>query len=430
MSAVAFVNILLFQWFRQGINRFYAEFNTSGKLHIMHQSLKANVYLYTVICIAAAAIGLLLYRVESGFWVRMLPIISMITLGMAVYELFSQYFIARLTPMHYGVANILRSVLSFVTTMVLILIGYDYKSLFAGLLIGYSAAIIYSLSKLEWNVPARFHKSELMTIAAYSLPLTVTAGLNFILGYINRFMIDYYGNKSDTGLFTFGYDFSEQTLGVLMAIASTSALPISMKLFSESGVCNELISHMRKSLWLLLSITLPLVCLLIGLMNDYSTVLFGEKFQSLHPLLIPIAAFSVIILGIKSYYLDQVFYFFKKTKTQTAIVAIAAIVNVLLNMIFIPRYGYIGAAYATLFSYSSATFITYFTVIRLMKVPLITNSVIKTLAAALALIILTVVIPQAVTLVALIVKLIILLAVYVAILFLLNRRMIMNYFKP
>jgi O-antigen/teichoic acid export membrane protein len=426
MSAVGFINILFFQWFRQGITRFYAEYNAKGKLPILHQLMKANIYIYVAITMLMAIVGFMLYRYDAVFWIRMMPIIALVCLGMALFELFSQYFIARLTPIHYSISLLIRSVVAFLVSISLILLGFDYKSLFAGLLAGYTFAVIYSRSKIQMPDPARFYKDDLKHIAIYSLPLTLTAGLNFVLGYINRFMIDYYGDKAETGLFTFGYDFSEQTLGVLMAIAATSALPIAMKYFSENGLSEALSQHMKKSLWLLLTITLPVAALLIGLQYDYSVILFGEKFRSINYWLIPLASISIVVLGIKSYYLDQIFYFYKKTKTQTGIVGIAAMLNITLNIIMIPSYGYMGAVYATVISYTSATVLTYFFVKKLMNVPVPVKEVITTIFAASVCAILLLTMPIANSVFQLILKAAAIMLVYAVLIFLFNRKLILN----
>lgn len=426
MSAVGFVNIVFFQWFRQGITRFYAEYNAQGRIAILHQLMKANVYIYVLVSVLMALVGVILYRYDAVFWIRMLPIISLVCLGMALFELFSQYFVARLTPIHYSIALLIRSTAAFTVSVSLILLGYDYKSLFAGLLAGYALAIIYSRTKIQMPEPARFYKNDLKHIAIYSLPLTLTAGLNFVLGYINRFMIDYYGDKAETGLFTFGYDFSEQTLGVLMAIAATSALPIAMKHFSESGLSDALSLHMKKSLWLLLTITLPVASMLIGLQHDYAAILFGEKFRTINYWLIPLATLSIVVLGVKSYYLDQIFYFYKKTKTQTGIVGIAAVLNIILNIVMIPTFGYMGAVYATVVSYTTATVLTYFFVKRLMAVPVPLKEIFTTIFAASVCTALLLTIPVASNLIELMLKATAAMAIYAALIFVFNRKLILS----
>jgi O-antigen/teichoic acid export membrane protein len=57
-------------------------------------------------------------------------------------------------------------------------------------------------------------------------------------------------------------------------------------------------------------------------------------------------AVGAFLAGLKAYYFDHAFQFAERTITQVWIVLTAAIVNVILNLVLIPRHGIVGAAVA------------------------------------------------------------------------------------
>ena len=60
----------------------------------------------------------------------------------------------------------------------------------------------------------------------------------------------------------------------------------------------------------------------------------------------------------------------KKTQYISLGTIIAAILNIILNLIFIPKYGYIAAAYTTMFCYFVLMFVHLFITRRILKVKL------------------------------------------------------------
>ena len=88
--------------------------------------------------------------------------------------------------------------------------------------------------------------------------------------------------------------------------------------------------------------------------KDIINIIFGNEFQSAAPVLtIYIWAGVAVFLGVASskYLITENF-----TKLSFFRTFIGMIFNVILNLILIPKYGIVGAAVATLVSYSVATF--------------------------------------------------------------------------
>jgi O-antigen/teichoic acid export membrane protein len=87
-------------------------------------------------------------------------------------------------------------------------------------------------------------------------------------------------------------------------------------------------------------------------------VLLGEAFQRVAGQLMPWIALSTFLRGVKAYYFDLAFQLGLRTDLQIWAVAVAAVVNVGLNLWWIPTYGLFGAVYATVAAYALALVIS------------------------------------------------------------------------
>jgi len=102
--------------------------------------------------------------------------------------------------------------------------------------------------------------------------------------------------------------------------------------------------------WMAISIAVPVSIF----SKDIINVIFGTEFQSAAPVLtIYIWAGVAVFLGVAS---SQYLITENYTKLSFFRSLIGMVINVILNLVLIPKYGIIGAAYATLISYSVATF--------------------------------------------------------------------------
>jgi O-antigen/teichoic acid export membrane protein len=102
--------------------------------------------------------------------------------------------------------------------------------------------------------------------------------------------------------------------------------------------------------WMAIAIAIPVSVFSKEIIN----IIFGAEFQSAAPVLtIYIWAGVAVFLGVASsqYLITENF-----TRLSFFRTLMGMVFNIILNLIFIPKYGIIGAAYATLISYSISTF--------------------------------------------------------------------------
>jgi O-antigen/teichoic acid export membrane protein len=368
ISAVGVLNIIGFDWFRFGVARFLPEYIAIGERADFISFIKTKVQITLIVTLV---LTVLVYSIFPFFryvgidrW--MIPVVSILTVLQYLFILFTRIVVTELKPRIFMWANFIKSFFGVLVSLLLVYLDYGFVGLLWGIGIGLTLSNVFLILKIKFpslTIRSKIRGSLIKQIALYSLPMAASAGLSFILSYSNRFIINYYRGVEETGLFSLGYDFSQQTVGVFISIAATSAFPIAMKLFTENGNDAKLVKHMNNSLFFLCLIALPVVAIFGANSQDLSNLLLGDKFSSLNDYVIPIISFSAFILGIKGFYFDLYFYLIKETKYQLLILFGVACINLILNFIFVPHYGYLAAIWVglltSLIAVISTSIVTY-----------------------------------------------------------------------
>jgi O-antigen/teichoic acid export membrane protein len=81
-------------------------------------------------------------------------------------------------------------------------------------------------------------------------------------------------------------------------------------------------------------------------------VLIGQDLRSAAALITPWIALGAALSGVTVYYFNQVFTLGHRTDRMLLTMAVPAVANVILNLILIPRFGVLGAAWATAASFA------------------------------------------------------------------------------
>lgn len=184
-----------------------------------------------------------------------------------------------------------------------------------------------------------------------SLPLVGQMLAVQILGFSDRIMIEKYCGKSQVGIYGTIYTIGTLTTMLWTAINGTFT-PYIYKNIEENG-------RLVKKNSFLIILFFSLVSIIVVLFGPEIAKIVGPEEYYMGVYIIPPAATGVYLVAIGDLYSDLLIYA-KKTKYIMFGTIIGATLNILLNAVFIPRYGYIVAAFTTLFSYIIMTIMLVF----------------------------------------------------------------------
>lgn len=204
-----------------------------------------------------------------------------------------------------------------------------------------------------------FEKRYWRFALSFNLPLIPYYLSQVVFNQSDRLMINNICGRGDAAIYGVAY-----TLAMILTFVVTSIHSSYTPWIFERIDRNELQDN-RKVTILLSSVIAFMLLGIIALAPEIIYVMAGERYSSAI-WVVPPVAMSVLLL----YYSDlfDCLLFFYEEKFFLAVAAVfAAVINILLNYLFIPKFGFVAAAYTTLASYLVLAFMDYLYMVKVCR---------------------------------------------------------------
>jgi O-antigen/teichoic acid export membrane protein len=359
VAGASFANSMLFQWLRLGVLRFFPSYDNEAKARIRFLSSVAVAYLGLVIFTGILAVPVSLWMPSFGVPRELWFLGIGLLWAQAWFELNLELIRVSLAPSQYGFLAITKTAVALLAGGALAYGGWGGTGLIVGLLVGTLLPGLGVLQK-EWrNVSLGLTDRILITkVARYGLPLTASFALNVIIFSAGRFMLGWFKGSQAVGVYAAAYDLTQHTIILLMMVVNLAAYPLAIHALEERGV-KAAQNQLRQNSIMLFAIAFPAAVGLALVGENVAHLVLGAEFRDFAGLIIPWVAFAALIQGIKAYYLDLAFQLGERTIMQIWPVFAAAILNVVLNIWWIPIWDVKGAALAALLSYAAGLILSW-----------------------------------------------------------------------
>lgn len=197
-----------------------------------------------------------------------------------------------------------------------------------------------------------YEKAYWMYSLKYNIPLVPHYLAMIILGQSDRLMIKAFCGESDAGIYSLAYQIS-MMMNIVFNAINSSFVPRSYSLLREHDV-----NVLRKETTQLVFVGLGMTLLAILIAPEFVMIMGGKKYLAALYVLPPVCL-SVFITFYYSFFSSIEFYY-SKTKSVMLASSLSAITNIVLNWIFIPKFGFLAAGYTTLVSYLFLLVFHYF----------------------------------------------------------------------
>lgn len=179
-----------------------------------------------------------------------------------------------------------------------------------------------------------------------AFPFALAAIFVKVYSYVDTIFISKFLNETSVGLYGLAYKFTYAFQ--FLPLAFIAALyPNLSSLFQIDT--SKLQQTFQRAMWYMLILATPIV-FGIWLIAPQAVLLAGESYSESAPVL------SILIFVLLPIFLDfpigSLLNAANRQATKTAIMGATMILNIILNAIFIPAFGIIGAAFASLISFS------------------------------------------------------------------------------
>jgi len=193
-------------------------------------------------------------------------------------------------------------------------------------------------------IKPNFSSSVLHSLLNFGLPLVPGAIANLMMISADRYILNWYSTATMVGLYSLGYSIGM----VINLIVQAVQLAWPAQLFEIAKLPD---AKQR------FSITLTYYCLVLGFISLAVSVLAREILVIMTTpeyygayIIMPLITLSYVFYGIR--FMTTIgMYIRNKVKYSSIIIIGAAVVNLVFSFLLIPRYGMLGAGWATFISY-------------------------------------------------------------------------------
>lgn len=357
LTLVSFCNVVFYQWLRMVLGRNYPAHRDSP------DEFLAGVGTLFLLTTAVAGVAVLVAALltEDATMRQFAAIALAMLVAHAAFDLVLALARAMLKPGLYGLLLGSKSVLALAAGALLALSGLGAAAPIWGLTVGYALAIVLFGRKLVAGMrPGQVARADLSAYLRYGMPLTAAFALSWVISGSDRVILTWLLDEAATGIYASGYDLGFQSLTLVLVVVNTAAYPLVVNALERKGE-DAARRQLRQNGEAILSLALAGAACLVIIGSPLIELVLAVEYRDGAKSIFLLVVVSSALAGIKSYYFDIAFQLARATHWQVVSVGVAAVVNVVLNLLLIPRFGILGAAWATVAAYAAALIISVLT---------------------------------------------------------------------
>lgn len=213
--------------------------------------------------------------------------------------------------------------------------------------IGLTIGVLYHIiiyKKLNYKIRPSFNIEIAKKYIIIGYPFLISGILSMINNNVDKIIMGFTRGEAELGVYQSAYTFISFLINII-ALIFTPVFPVMAKLYSDKKLekLQVLIYNMGK---IISFIAIPLAVGGVMLSKNILILFFGSSYKDGY---IP---FSILLIYILMLFFREIYGYslnaWKLEKKYLGIIAVSSSLNLILNLLIIPKYGMIGAAYVTM----------------------------------------------------------------------------------
>lgn len=356
MTTFGYLSVVSFSWLASCIWRYYNTFKKKKTLGILYSNI-LFLYVLSVALTLIISVVLIVLAQYQEFNSLIVELVVLAFLHFCIKELLGLYMIiVRLKGQAktYNLLLIVQVVFGFGLLMVLAFVcDMSIASIMLSSIVIDSILMFFVLVYLAKNKKLQLLSTKLISRRIINIfgrfgSLTLLSSIFLMLIVTSdRYIIALYDTMSNVGIYTKVYDIAQLSIMALIFVYFSAINPkMNQELTHNFKQADDLLA---KYLYAFIFIGLPLTGLASVYAKEIAEILLGEAFREGF-IIMPSIFFSVFIYGILRF-TENKLKFANKNAHIAWVYALSFVLNLVLNFMFVPRYGYVAAAYSTLVAY-------------------------------------------------------------------------------
>ncbi|MEN4017736.1 MAG: flippase [Methanobacterium sp.] len=290
----------------------------------------------------ALIINLLGYSLET---INVVYLVGLSVIFTAISGFFNSIFQAHEKMEYQSLGLVLQNFLMFIGVLIVINFGLSIIVFAFVYFISSLISLFYILIVYFWKFPPRnveIRRNYWKPTIKESLPFGLTAVFATVYVWIDSVMLSLMQGNEAVGLYNAAYRIIIVLL-FIQSVSSISIFPTMSKFYISSK--NSLKMTVEKYFKFMFIISIPIGIIVMLLSDKIILFVFGVQYEN-SILLLQILVWATVFTFIYTAFV-QMFLSTNKQFVITKITALCMMINIILNLILIPQFSYIGASFVT-----------------------------------------------------------------------------------
>ncbi|GAB6098045.1 flippase [Desulfatiferula olefinivorans] len=272
----------------------------------------------------------------------------------------------------YNLMGILRKYLGLICAIPLViyfqkLVYFYYGVIFVEIIVTLTLALLLYKSNFFSFNKQLFSKKIFLESFKYGFPLSISAIAAVILNFGDRYVIAALLDTSDVANYSVGYNFCIYLKELIVTPLNLALLPIVYQMWEYKQYSNIkiILSNVIK---LYIYVSIP-ICILTHLLSEDIIVILASSEYIQSAKILSVLMVGILLNGLEFPVMAGL-HFSKRTTSIIIVMVVAGVVNILLNLVLIPKIGILGSAYSTIASYFLSLVFFYLISMKVIKIPI------------------------------------------------------------
>lgn len=257
---------------------------------------------------------------------------------------------------NYVLINVISNLINIgITYLLLKFMKYDLYAPILGILAANLISLILSYPVVHKYLWSKIDRKAFGEFLFFGFSTSITGFSYYFLDWIDRYFIKEYASISDVGIYSLGYRIG-MLIHILM-IMPFSMIWATLRMQNAKNEDNRRFVSKIISYFTIIGLIMVLFTLLFS--KEILTIFSSNENYNASYKIVPIIMLAHLSYGYINI-VDYGIYLTRKLHFYYIVLLIAAVINGYLNYLLIPEFGYVAAAYITLFTYLFCTITIYF----------------------------------------------------------------------
>lgn len=367
---------ILFASIGQASIRFYYQYKKSNRLVDYYTNILTITILLSIILIIIAIALFLLNFNSNNLYYKLIVAFIVLMAIQGVYVVLTGIARSKEKALVQMISDTVFNVLKIIFfILIFFYANSSSEAIVYASIISFSISFVILVSVIPRNhfKLSSINKKIIKQILSYSIPLSLLPIVNWVLSSSDVVMIKLFLSEYEAGIYSMGYRIGSNIFFIFSGVLMVGLYPRLTKLYNDNPKQTEIVIKDFSIVYFI--IVMPIFTIILKYSNELIRLFSSETYiQSKNTLII--ASIGFILLGYASY-TNKPWELTMKTKQILYNTLVTAIVNIVLNIIFIPIFGFEAAAITTAFSYFLLVLISLVQSRKFMKISIKINDVLN-----------------------------------------------------